>query len=118
MGFALQLGTVRFLGAFLPNPIDLPPGVVSHVGAVGAKLSPTASSGRVFGGRPLAQGPLNLATSTPTPLICGPPAMCSGSGHCVRPEISSNNFPRFNRNPNTGKELGTETDLVPAIHTI
>jgi TnpA family transposase len=32
LGFAVQLGTVRFLGTFLGNPIDVPENVVSYIG--------------------------------------------------------------------------------------
>jgi hypothetical protein len=31
LGFALQLGTVRYLGTFLENPVETPPGVVAYV---------------------------------------------------------------------------------------
>jgi uncharacterized protein len=39
-------------------------------------------------------------------------------GHCIRVEISSSNFPRFDRNLNTGGEFGTETEMRPAQQTI
>ncbi len=40
------------------------------------------------------------------------------SGHRIRVEISSSNFPRFDRNPNTGGVLGGGTESKPASQTI
>jgi putative CocE/NonD family hydrolase len=39
-------------------------------------------------------------------------------GHRIRIEISSSNFPRFDRNANTGGPVAAETRLVPATETI
>jgi putative CocE/NonD family hydrolase len=40
------------------------------------------------------------------------------AGHRIRLEISSSNFPRFDRNPNTGQPADKETELRPALQTI
>jgi putative CocE/NonD family hydrolase len=40
------------------------------------------------------------------------------AGHSIRLEISSSNFPRFDRNPNTGGSLADETVLKKAQQTI
>jgi len=40
------------------------------------------------------------------------------AGHHIRLEVSSSNFPRFNRNLNTGDDLGTGTRLELAHQTI
>ncbi len=40
------------------------------------------------------------------------------AGHRIRLEVGSSNFPRFDRNPNTGREIATETELIPARQTI
>lgn len=39
-------------------------------------------------------------------------------GHRIRLEISSSNFPRFDRNPNTGHELFTDDEMRPALQTV
>jgi putative CocE/NonD family hydrolase len=40
------------------------------------------------------------------------------AGHSVRVEISSSNFPRFDRNPNTGRAIADETALKPARQNV
>ena len=39
-------------------------------------------------------------------------------GHRIRVEISSSNFPRFDRNANTGDEIGADAAFVPALQTV
>ena len=39
-------------------------------------------------------------------------------GHAIRLEISSSNFPRFDRNPNTGRPVADETELRTARQTV
>ena len=40
------------------------------------------------------------------------------AGHRIRVDISSSNFPRFDRNPNTGTTWGVESDLRTARQAI
>ena len=39
-------------------------------------------------------------------------------GHCIRVDISSSNFPRFDRNPNTGHRFGMDAETRPARQTV
>jgi len=39
-------------------------------------------------------------------------------GHRIRVEVSSSNFPRFDRNHNTGNDLGTDTEMRTAHQTV
>ena len=39
-------------------------------------------------------------------------------GHRIRVEISSSNFNRWDRNPNTGNEFGMDDKVVKATQTI
>jgi putative CocE/NonD family hydrolase len=39
-------------------------------------------------------------------------------GHRIRIEVSSSNFPRFDRNPNSGKPFGTDTEMLTAKQTV
>ncbi len=40
------------------------------------------------------------------------------AGHRIRVEISSSNFPRFDRNPNTGHAFGADAELKKANQTV
>ena len=40
------------------------------------------------------------------------------AGHCIRLEVSSSNFPRFDRNLNTGNRPGMDTEMRVAYQTI
>ena len=40
------------------------------------------------------------------------------AGHRIRLEVSSSNFPRFDRNPNTGEEPAYATGMRPARQTV
>ena len=39
-------------------------------------------------------------------------------GHQIRVEISSSNFPRFDRNMNTGEAIGTDSSFVSALQSV
>ncbi|MGH7987942.1 MAG: CocE/NonD family hydrolase [Candidatus Binataceae bacterium] len=40
------------------------------------------------------------------------------AGHRIRLEVSSSNFPRFDRNPNTGHEMFSDAETRPALQTV
>ena len=40
------------------------------------------------------------------------------AGHRIRLEVSSSNFPRFDRNPNTGHDQFADAELRPALQTV
>ncbi len=47
-----------------------------------------------------------------------PTSMVFLKGHRLRLEVSSSNFPRFDRNPNTGGNIATETHTEAVIQTV
>ncbi len=47
-----------------------------------------------------------------------PTSMLFRKGHRIRIEVSSSNYPRYDRNPNTGRDIPTETSSQAAIQTV
>ena len=68
---------------------------------------------------------LNLFPTSPTPLInydltvdMWETSNVFKKGHQIRLEVSSSNFPRFDRNLNTGNQLGMDDKMAIAEQTI
>jgi hypothetical protein len=49
---------------------------------------------------------------------CWSSSNCFQTGHRIRVEIASANFPQFDRNPNTGRAFGLDAELQPATQTV
>jgi putative CocE/NonD family hydrolase len=45
-------------------------------------------------------------------------AQVFAAGHRLRVQVASSDFPRFDRNPNTGEPVATETKTQVAVNTI
>jgi putative CocE/NonD family hydrolase len=41
-----------------------------------------------------------------------------GVGHQIRVEVSSSNFPQYDRNLNTGRPLGSDAEMIVARHAV
>jgi len=121
----------------LPEPVEVtgPVQLVLHAASSApdtdftAKLVDVAPNGYA---RNLCDGILRTryrtGQSQPQPLQPGVPYALTvdmlatsnafAAGHQIRVELSSSNFPKFDRNPNTGEPAGTACKLVPAMQTV
>ncbi|HWH78500.1 MAG TPA: CocE/NonD family hydrolase, partial [Candidatus Binatus sp.] len=66
----------------------------------------------------IVRQPYHGETSSEISLELWPTSRLFRKGHRLRLEVSSSNFPRFDRNPNTGRAIPTETVTASARQTI
>ena len=62
--------------------------------------------------------PAGATSATKVTVELAPTSMLFRAGHRLRAEISSSNFPRFDRNPNTGGDIARETKPIVATQTL
>ena len=67
--------------------------------------------------RPYPQ-PASSAAPTEITFELWPTSMLFRRGHRIRVEVSSSNYPRYDRNPNTGGDITTETRTVVARQAV
>ena len=65
-----------------------------------------------------AQGPGGSERVQKIQIELWPTSMVFFKGHRIRVEVSSSNFPRFDRNPNTGKRISSELNVTSAEQTV
>ena len=63
-------------------------------------------------------GDLNPDGPTEISIDLWPTSMVFREGHRIRLEVSSSSYPRFDRNPNTGRDIATETAPIAATQTV
>ena len=51
-------------------------------------------------------------------ILLPPTSNLFAAGHRIRVDVSSSNFPRLERNPNTGEPIGRHTHMVKAEQTV
>ena len=51
-------------------------------------------------------------------ILLPPTSNLFAAGHRIRLDVSSSNFPRLERNPNTGEPIGRHTQMVKAEQTV
>ena len=51
-------------------------------------------------------------------ILLPPTSNLFAAGHRIRIDVSSSNFPRLDRNPNTGEPIGRHTHMVEAEQTV
>jgi putative CocE/NonD family hydrolase len=61
---------------------------------------------------------LNPGEPTEITMDIGATSNLFRAGHRIRLEVSSSNFPRFDRNPNTGGRFGEDAELRRAEQTV
>ena len=64
------------------------------------------------------ENPITPGEVTPYDIDMAATSNVFKAGHCIRIEVSSSNFPRFDRNLNTGNPLGQDSEMQVATQTI
>ena len=114
-----------------PLPADLevtgPVSAVLHVGTSARNtdftvklvdVHPDGKAYNVTDGILRRSYPAGAPSATEITVELAPTSMLFRTGHRLRVEVSSSNFPRFDRNPNTGGDIARETKPIVATQTL
>jgi hypothetical protein len=101
--------TAKLIDVYPPST-DWPKGFALNIGDSIIRLRYRDGSGIA---KPVAPG-----TIVPVTIELYPAGNVFAAGHRIRVDLSSSNFPRFDRNPNTGKPYAEADDIVVAENTV